>query len=328
MPPGANRRLQRRGVPARRRLPLRARVVRGFHGPPRCLRRPPDAVRPRDPGARALPLPVPDELDFVRLPPTRARLSRSLGAVGAMAGPCAPTGAARRGGCRLAARPAPARDRLRALRGRPAPAGVPRRAPGLARPVRSRHPGALDAASAARCSRDLPGSRAALSHRRRGSELAAATARAPAPTADRSLVASNVIAREEVAAPRPYDGELTAPERRPPRPRRRTRCCSPTCSRACAGEDPRWRLVVCGDGPLEGELAERLRALGVAEHARAARLPAFDDGLLAALPRQPRLPARVLDGGVAAGALRGLCGRAAGRRDRGRRRAGGPRRLG
>jgi glycosyltransferase involved in cell wall biosynthesis len=29
-------------------------------------------------------------------------------------------------------------------------------------------------------------------------------------------------------------------------------------------EDPRWRLVVCGEGPLEGELRARLKALGVA----------------------------------------------------------------
>ena len=31
--------------------------------------------------------------------------------------------------------------------------------------------------------------------------------------------------------------------------------------------DPRWRLVVCGEGPLEGALRERLAALGVAEAA-------------------------------------------------------------
>ena len=31
--------------------------------------------------------------------------------------------------------------------------------------------------------------------------------------------------------------------------------------------DPRWRLVVCGEGPLEGSLRERLAALGVADAA-------------------------------------------------------------
>ena len=32
-----------------------------------------------------------------------------------------------------------------------------------------------------------------------------------------------------------------------------------------AGEEPRWRLVVCGEGPLEETLRERLQALGVAD---------------------------------------------------------------
>jgi glycosyltransferase involved in cell wall biosynthesis len=31
--------------------------------------------------------------------------------------------------------------------------------------------------------------------------------------------------------------------------------------------DPRWRLVVCGDGPMRDELMERLDRLGVREHA-------------------------------------------------------------
>jgi glycosyltransferase involved in cell wall biosynthesis len=31
--------------------------------------------------------------------------------------------------------------------------------------------------------------------------------------------------------------------------------------------DPRWRLVVCGEGPMEGDLRARLEELGVAEHA-------------------------------------------------------------
>ena len=30
--------------------------------------------------------------------------------------------------------------------------------------------------------------------------------------------------------------------------------------------DPRWRLVVCGEGPMEGDLRARLEELGVAEH--------------------------------------------------------------
>ncbi|MBS1868207.1 MAG: glycosyltransferase [Actinobacteria bacterium] len=43
--------------------------------------------------------------------------------------------------------------------------------------------------------------------------------------------------------------------------------------------DPRWRLVVCGDGPLAGALAERLDELGVAEHAELRGHVTFDGGL-------------------------------------------------
>jgi glycosyltransferase involved in cell wall biosynthesis len=44
--------------------------------------------------------------------------------------------------------------------------------------------------------------------------------------------------------------------------------------------EPRWRLVVCGDGPLRDELAERLAALGVAEHADLRGYVPLDGGLL------------------------------------------------
>ncbi|MGH2968350.1 MAG: glycosyltransferase, partial [Solirubrobacteraceae bacterium] len=44
--------------------------------------------------------------------------------------------------------------------------------------------------------------------------------------------------------------------------------------------DPRWRLVVCGEGPLEAALAERLRALGLERHAELRGYVPLDDGLL------------------------------------------------
>lgn len=46
-----------------------------------------------------------------------------------------------------------------------------------------------------------------------------------------------------------------------------------------AKADPRWRLVVCGEGSLESELAERLRELGVADRAELRGYVAHDEGL-------------------------------------------------
>src|SRR5207248_2132734 len=43
--------------------------------------------------------------------------------------------------------------------------------------------------------------------------------------------------------------------------------------------DPRWRLVVCGEGPLEGALRARLDALGVAEAADLRGYLPLDQGL-------------------------------------------------
>lgn len=43
--------------------------------------------------------------------------------------------------------------------------------------------------------------------------------------------------------------------------------------------EPRWRLVVCGDGPMRDELVQRLRRLGVSEHADLRGYVAMDGGL-------------------------------------------------
>jgi glycosyltransferase involved in cell wall biosynthesis len=45
-------------------------------------------------------------------------------------------------------------------------------------------------------------------------------------------------------------------------------------------EDPRWRLTICGDGPMRAELEARLAALGVADAARLLGYVPIDDGLL------------------------------------------------
>jgi glycosyltransferase involved in cell wall biosynthesis len=43
--------------------------------------------------------------------------------------------------------------------------------------------------------------------------------------------------------------------------------------------EPRWRLVVCGDGPMRDELMQRLDQLGVREHAELRGYVAMDGGL-------------------------------------------------
>jgi glycosyltransferase involved in cell wall biosynthesis len=43
--------------------------------------------------------------------------------------------------------------------------------------------------------------------------------------------------------------------------------------------EPRWRLIVCGDGPMREELAQRLDSLGVREHADLRGYVAMDGGL-------------------------------------------------
>jgi glycosyltransferase involved in cell wall biosynthesis len=45
-------------------------------------------------------------------------------------------------------------------------------------------------------------------------------------------------------------------------------------------EDPRWRLTICGDGPMRTELESRLEELGVADAARLLGYVPIDDGLL------------------------------------------------
>jgi glycosyltransferase involved in cell wall biosynthesis len=44
--------------------------------------------------------------------------------------------------------------------------------------------------------------------------------------------------------------------------------------------DPRWRMIVCGDGPMLPELAARMEQLGVSEHAELRGYVTLDDGLL------------------------------------------------
>lgn len=45
-------------------------------------------------------------------------------------------------------------------------------------------------------------------------------------------------------------------------------------------EDPRWRLTICGDGPMRAQLESRLEELGVADGTRLLGYVPIDDGLL------------------------------------------------
>ena len=50
--------------------------------------------------------------------------------------------------------------------------------------------------------------------------------------------------------------------------------------RELRSDDPRWRLVVCGEGPLAEALQSRLRELGLEEHAEIRGYVPIDGGLL------------------------------------------------
>ena len=134
MLPGAGGRLQRCGVSARRRFPVRPGVVRGLHVQARALRGPPHPCRPSGPGARALPLPGARRRGLRGAAPLRQALPaldrrRRDGALGAPL-----LEAARRRGRGLAARAAPAGGGVRDRRGAAPAARRARRAPGLSEP--------------------------------------------------------------------------------------------------------------------------------------------------------------------------------------------------
>ena len=98
--------------------------------------------------------------------------------------------------------------------------------------------------------------------------------------------------------------------------RRRTRSRSPTCSRMLPSRDGlRWRLVVCGEGPLRRRSQARLaraRRRGPRRAARLRRRRRDARGLsVGSLPAPP-----LLDRGPPSGADRGVRRRTSGRRNR------------
>jgi glycosyltransferase involved in cell wall biosynthesis/peptidoglycan/xylan/chitin deacetylase (PgdA/CDA1 family) len=94
-----------------------------------------------------------------------------------------------------------------------------------------------------------------------------------------SLVRTEDIVSEAQALARAYDGELRVlsvgrleAEKNP--------LLLAEVLRRLNAEHPRWRLVVCGEGPMEGELREALRAAGVEDRAELRGYVPIEGGLL------------------------------------------------
>lgn len=91
-----------------------------------------------------------------------------------------------------------------------------------------------------------------------------------------SLVADSDLASPEAVASRSYDGELRVLS-----VGRLEREKNPLLlADVLAALPERWRLLVCGEGPLAGALEDRLRRLGVAERAELRGYVPIDGGLL------------------------------------------------
>jgi glycosyltransferase involved in cell wall biosynthesis len=93
-----------------------------------------------------------------------------------------------------------------------------------------------------------------------------------------SLVRKDEILPPEVAAERSYQDELVLlsvgrldQEKNP--------LLLADVLEALRRSDPRWRLIVCGEGPLEADLRERLERLGLSDHAELRGYLRHDEGL-------------------------------------------------
>jgi glycosyltransferase involved in cell wall biosynthesis len=94
-----------------------------------------------------------------------------------------------------------------------------------------------------------------------------------------SLVSEHDIVNRDEAVARSYDGELRIlsvgrldPEKNP--------LLLADVLAGLSRNGRRWRLIVCGDGPLEGDLASRLDQLGLEDMAELRGYVALEDGLL------------------------------------------------
>jgi glycosyltransferase involved in cell wall biosynthesis len=167
---------------------------------------------------------------------------------------------------------------LAALRGRPVALGVRQ---DLALYMRNRHPGAPVLRGGAallegcfrliarRCAVVVVGSEMARRYRHARHLLPIGV----------SLVPERDIAAAPEDVSRSWDGELRvlsvgrlAPEKNP-------LLLADVLARLLSGE-PRWRLLVCGDGPLEDELEARLSELGVRDRAEFLGYVPVEQGLV------------------------------------------------
>jgi glycosyltransferase involved in cell wall biosynthesis len=93
-----------------------------------------------------------------------------------------------------------------------------------------------------------------------------------------SLVGEADVVPPRVALGRSYDGDLTALSVGRLEPEKNPLMLADVLARL-RKRDPRWRLIVCGEGPMEVELAGRLRSLGLADHAELRGYIPLDAGL-------------------------------------------------
>ncbi len=94
-----------------------------------------------------------------------------------------------------------------------------------------------------------------------------------------SLVESDDIRDPADAISRDYGGELTILSVGRLDPEKNPLLAAEILADLAAGEQSRWRLVVCGDGPLRDALQRRLEELGVAARADLRGYVPYEDGM-------------------------------------------------
>jgi glycosyltransferase involved in cell wall biosynthesis len=94
-----------------------------------------------------------------------------------------------------------------------------------------------------------------------------------------SLITTDDVAEGERAAGRSYDGDLSVLSVGRIDSEKNSLLLADVLAQLCK-DDPRWRLVVCGEGPLAEALQARLDELGLEQHAEIRGYVPIDGGLL------------------------------------------------